>query len=109
MSAQRERGRSRKEKLREKCLRSSKGLCHSLTAAAGGLFLIGPMLIMSTKSSTRKSLVAVSAAMLVFIAVLTFGIRVSNIEVLVSTATHAAVLVVFFRSSAVGGGFRSQR
>jgi uncharacterized membrane protein len=69
MSTQRERGRSRKEKLRDKCLRSSKGLCRFLTAATGELFLIGPMLIMAIRPSTRKSLVTGSAGVLVFIAV----------------------------------------
>lgn len=74
-------------------------LCRFLIAAVGGLFLVGPMLIMAIDSSTKKSLITVSASVLLFIAVLTFGVRVSNVEALVSTATYAAVLVVFVGTS----------
>jgi hypothetical protein len=79
-------------------------LCRFIIAAVGGLFLVGPMLIMAIDSSTRKSLVTVSASVLLFIAVLTFGVRVTTIETLVSTATYAAVLVVFVGSSTGSSG-----
>jgi hypothetical protein len=66
---------------------------------------VDPMLIMAIDSSTKKSLVTASASILLFIAVLTFGVRVSNIEALLSTATYAAVLVVFVgRSTGSGNG-----
>jgi hypothetical protein len=65
------------------------------------------MLVMALGPSTEKSLVTVSAAVVLFAGVLTFGVRVTNVEALVSTATYAAVLVVFVGSSAevvrVGG------
>ncbi|KAI8725569.1 hypothetical protein NCS52_00128300 [Fusarium sp. LHS14.1] len=53
-----------------------------LVAVTGGLFLVVPMMIMTLRPSDVKSLVAVS-----------------NIETLVSTATYAAVLVVFVGTS----------
>jgi hypothetical protein len=40
--------------------------------------------------------------MVVFSLVLSLGIRVSNVETLVATATYAAVLVVFVGTSSVG-------
>ncbi|KAJ4421720.1 hypothetical protein N0V82_003564 [Gnomoniopsis sp. IMI 355080] len=64
-------------------------------AIAGGASLIVPMVIMALSPSQVKSLVTVSVAVVVFSLMLAFGIRVSNIETLVSTATYAAVLVVF--------------
>jgi hypothetical protein len=39
---------------------------------------------------------------------LTFGVRVGNVEALVSTATYAAVLVVFVGSSTGSGNNASQ-
>lgn len=78
-------------------------LCRFIIAAIGGLFLVGPMLIMAIRPSTAKSLITVSAFVFLFALVLTFGIRVTNIEGLVSTATYAAVLVVFVGSSTGGG------
>lgn len=68
-------------------------------AMAGGVFLVGPMLIMALGPSRTKSLVTVSVALVVFSMVLAFGIRVSNVETLLATATYAAVLVVFVGTS----------
>ncbi|CAN9441978.1 unnamed protein product [Alternaria alternata] len=78
-------------------------LCRFIIAAIGGLFLVGPMLIMAIRPSTAKSLITVSASVFLFAVVLTFGVRVTNIEGLVSTATYAAVLVVFVGSSTGSG------
>jgi hypothetical protein len=78
-------------------------LCRFIIAAIGGLFLVGPMLIMAIRPSTARSLITVSASVFLFAVVLTFGVRVTNIEGLVSTATCAAVLVVFVGSSTGGG------
>jgi hypothetical protein len=83
-------------------------LCRFMIAAVGGMFLVGPMLIMAIDSSTTKSLVTVSVSVLIFIGVLTFGVRVGNVEALVSTATYAAVLVVFVGSSTGSGNNASQ-
>jgi hypothetical protein len=74
-------------------------LCSFLIAALGGLFLIRPMLIMTIHPSKKKSLITVSASVVLFIVMLTFGVRVTNAEALVSTATYAAILVVFVGSS----------
>jgi hypothetical protein len=75
------------------------GLVRFLVATLGGLFLVGPMLIMAIHPSRNKSLITVSAAVFLFIAVLSFGVKVNNVEALVSTATYAAVLVVFVGTS----------
>ncbi|KAK0619026.1 hypothetical protein B0T14DRAFT_518430 [Immersiella caudata] len=80
-------------------------LARLLIALISGSFLIAPMVIMSFDPSQTKSLVTVASAVLLFILVLSFGIRVSNIETMVATATYAAVLVVFVGTSngSIGG------
>ncbi|KAM0273859.1 hypothetical protein ACHAQH_008191 [Verticillium albo-atrum] len=80
-------------------------LCRFIIALTGGGFLVGPMMIMALRPSLTKSLITVSAALVIFSIVLSFGIRVSNIETLVATATYAAVLVVFVGTSSgdIGG------
>jgi hypothetical protein len=57
------------------------------------------MLIMAIHPSTTKSLIIVSVSVFLFALALTSGVRVTNNEGLVSTATYAAVLVVFVGSS----------
>ncbi|KAK4237703.1 hypothetical protein C8A03DRAFT_44466 [Achaetomium macrosporum] len=79
-------------------------LARFLIAFTGGSFLICPMLILSLNPSTTKSLVTVSLAVLLFILLLSFGIRVSNVVTLVATATYAAVLVVFVGTSSGNTG-----
>ncbi|KAJ3462357.1 hypothetical protein MRS44_007143 [Fusarium solani] len=73
-------------------------------ATTGGLFVVVPMIIMSIDESQVKSLVTVSVAVVVFALIVSFGVRVSNIETLVSTATYSAVLVVFVGTSTGSGG-----
>jgi hypothetical protein len=70
-------------------------LTRFLLALAGGTFLVVPMTIMTLNPSQTKSLVTVSICVTLFALVLALGIRVSNLETLISTATYAAVLVVF--------------
>ncbi|KAI8673252.1 hypothetical protein NCS55_00644400 [Fusarium keratoplasticum] len=79
-------------------------LVRSTIAITGGLFVIVPMIIMSIDESQVKSLVTVSVAVVVFALSVSFGVRVSNIETLVSTATYSAVLVVFVGTSTGSGG-----
>lgn len=78
-------------------------LVRFLIAIVGGLFLIVPMLIMAIRPSEKKSLITVSASVFMFVMVLSFAVKVTNVEALVSTATYAAVLVVFVGTSSVGG------
>ncbi|KAM6507915.1 hypothetical protein FSOLCH5_013114 [Fusarium solani] len=73
-------------------------------AVTGGLFLIVPMTIMTLQPSDVKSLTTVSAFVLLFALCLSFIVKVSNIETLVSTATHAAVLVVFVSTNTGNSG-----
>lgn len=80
------------------------GLARFIMAIAGGVFLVVPMIVMTLQPSQTKSLVTVSVAVVVFSLLLSLGIKVSNIETLVSTATYAAVLVVFVGTSSGGGG-----
>lgn len=79
-------------------------LARLIAAFAGGVFLIVPMIIMTLNPSETKSLVTVSVAVVVFALILSFGIQVSNIETLLSTATYAAVLVVFVGTSSGNSG-----
>ncbi|KAI4861548.1 hypothetical protein F4820DRAFT_460871 [Hypoxylon rubiginosum] len=68
-------------------------------AITGGLFLVVPMLVMTIRPSPEKSLITVSTFVLLFALILAFAVKVSNIETLISTATYAAVLVVFVGTS----------
>ncbi|KAI4664701.1 uncharacterized protein J4E79_002999 [Alternaria viburni] len=79
-------------------------LARFLIAITGGLFLIVPMLIMAIDTSQKKSLITVSLSVFWFALALSFGVRTSNVEALVSTATYAAVLVVFVGTSSGDGG-----
>lgn len=78
-------------------------LVRFIMAFTGGIFLVVPMIIMTLNSSQTKSLVTVSVAVVVFSLILSFVVRVSNVETLVSTATYAAVLVVFVGTSSGSG------
>ena len=75
-------------------------LTRFIIAFTGGAALVVPMLIMSLPSIHRtKSLITVSLAVTLFAAMMSVGIRASNSETLVATATYAAVLVVFVGTS----------
>jgi len=79
-------------------------LARFVVAITGGLFLIVPMLVMAIDTSQKKSLITVSVSVLLFALALSFGVRTSNVEALVSTATYAAVLVVFVGTNSGDGG-----
>ncbi|TFA99954.1 hypothetical protein CCMA1212_008235 [Trichoderma ghanense] len=67
-----------------------------IVAFIGGAALLVPMLIMRLPRVTlAKSLVTVSVAVLLFAAFLSVFMRAGNTETMISTATYAAVLVVF--------------
>ncbi|KAL6879914.1 hypothetical protein HDV57DRAFT_498468 [Trichoderma longibrachiatum] len=67
-----------------------------MVAFIGGASLVVPMLIMALPRPTlAKSLVTVSVAVLLFAAFLSVFMRAGNTETMISTATYAAVLVVF--------------
>ncbi|KAJ5603748.1 hypothetical protein N7537_006704 [Penicillium hordei] len=70
-------------------------LTRFLVAITGGIFLVVPMIIMALHQSKTKSLVTVSVCIILFALIMALGVRVSNVETLVSTATYAAVLMVF--------------
>jgi hypothetical protein len=74
-------------------------LVRFLVGVIGGAFVVVPMITMTIDQSQSKSLITVSAAVIIFALVVSLGIRVSNIETLISTATYAAVLVVFVGST----------
>lgn len=62
------------------------------------------MIIMNIHESQVKSLATLLVAVVVCALIVSFGVRVSNIETLVSTATYSAVLVVFVGTSMGSGG-----
>ncbi|KUJ06296.1 uncharacterized protein LY89DRAFT_692549 [Mollisia scopiformis] len=70
-------------------------LSRLIVALAGGAFLIVPMLIMAINPTQTKSLVTASVGTLLFSCAISLGLSSSNNETMVSTATYAAVLVVF--------------
>lgn len=68
-------------------------------SCAALLALISPMCIMSIQPSLTKSLVTSTAFMILFACGVSFGVKCSNVETLVATATYSAVLVVFVGTS----------
>jgi len=77
-------------------------LVRFVIALTGGAFVVIPMIVMSINQSQTKSLITVSACVIIFALVASLGVRVSNVETLVATATYAAVLVVFVGTSNAG-------
>ena len=69
-----------------------------LMALVGGLFLIGPMLIMVTVNTLVASLVVTSACVVLFGLVMAWRLE-KPFDVLSATAAYAAVLVVFVGTS----------
>ncbi|KAL2204647.1 hypothetical protein CC79DRAFT_1398905 [Sarocladium strictum] len=57
--------------------------------------LVAPMCIMTLNPSSVKSLITSSVFMILFASALSFGVKTTNVETLVATATYSAVLVVF--------------
>ena len=78
-------------------------LVRLIISLTGGFFVVVPMIIMSLSPSQVKSLVTVSVSVVMFALLVSFGYRVSNVETLISTATYAAVLVVFVGTSTGSG------
>lgn len=70
-------------------------LSRFLIAFAGGAALVVPMVVMTIDKSVTKSLITVSLAVLLIAIFVSLGIRASNMETVLATATYAAVLVVF--------------
>ncbi|KAF2787943.1 hypothetical protein K505DRAFT_287021 [Melanomma pulvis-pyrius CBS 109.77] len=70
----------------------------------GGCALIVPMVIMVFNPSLPKSLVVVSVAVVLFALILGMVFKTNNKDTIVTTATYAAVLVVFVGSSGSGAG-----
>lgn len=70
-------------------------LARFIVAVIGIASLVIPMLIMSIRASQTKSLITASVSTVLFAIVLSFGLKTTNVETLVSTATYSAVLVVF--------------
>lgn len=104
-SDEEKRQRSKEYAERKRPLRVSRfvdRLVRFIIAITGGIFLVVPMIIMTLKPSETKSLVTASVAVVVFTLLLSFAVRVSNVETLISTATYAAVLVVFVGTSSGG-------
>jgi hypothetical protein len=81
-------------------------LARVLIALTGGAFLIVPMVIMVLNQGHNQvqNLVTASTAVVLFALAMAFGVRVSNAETLIATATYAAVLVVFVCTSTSSPG-----
>ncbi len=75
-------------------------LARFLVAFLGGTLLVVPMLIMRLPEvNVTKSLITVSICVLLFAGFLSVFFKASNTDTLISTATYAAVLVVFVGTS----------
>jgi len=79
-------------------------LARFIVGVAGGFALIVPMFIMALNPSLVKSLVTVSAAVILFALVLGLVFETDNKDTITATATYAAVLVVFVGTSGSAGG-----
>jgi len=73
-------------------------LAAAITAFAGGAFILVPMVFMSFCQSLVKSLITVSVSVLAFGFVIDSFVARTSAETFISTATYAAVLVVFVAS-----------
>ncbi|KAK4986806.1 hypothetical protein LTR66_007768 [Elasticomyces elasticus] len=75
-------------------------LARFIIAFVGGSVLVVPMLVMRLpRVGLAKSLITASIAVVLFSGALSIGLKASNTETLVATATYAAVLVVFVGTS----------
>ncbi|KAM7191225.1 hypothetical protein V8F20_009403 [Naviculisporaceae sp. PSN 640] len=78
-------------------------LARFIVGTAGGCALIVPMVIMALDPSLTKSLITVSAAVILFALVLSLVFETDNKDTITATATYAAVLVVFVGTSGASG------
>lgn len=67
------------------------------------LVVVIPMFIMLVHSSPKKSLIPSSVFMIMFACVLSFAVKTSNVDTLVTAATYLAILVVFIRANSLAG------
>lgn len=74
-------------------------LARALLAFSAGAALVVPMLIMALKPSGNKSLITTTVSVILFATALSLGIRTTNENKFVATATYAAVLIVFVGTS----------
>ena len=70
-----------------------------IIALAGGAALIVPVLIMTLHATLLSKLLTLGISVLLFSMATAIGLQATNPETLVSTATYAAVLVVFVGTS----------
>lgn len=77
-------------------------LQRTFMAILGGIFLIGPMLVMVLHNTKATSLITTSICAFLFGLVISVSLE-KPIEVLSATAAYAAVLVVFVGTNTGGG------
>jgi len=77
---------------------SVRALAAAMTTFAGGAFILVPMVFMSFSQSLVRSLITVSVSVLAFGFVVDSFVARTSAETFISTATYAAVLVVFVTS-----------
>ena len=70
-----------------------------LAALVSRLFVVVSMLVMVLKPSKITNLVTIIVAVRLFSVSLGFVLKANNVDTLVSTATYAAVLVVYMGST----------
>lgn len=85
-------GGTRRANLRISRLRSFQG--RLMTAAVGGIFLVGPMWLMTLHNTRYTALISTSVFVFVFGVLMASSLE-KPMDVLSSTAAYAAVLVVF--------------
>ncbi|QLI66849.1 uncharacterized protein G6M90_00g041160 [Metarhizium brunneum] len=78
-------------------------LVRLLVALVAVLVVVIPMFIVLVHSLPKKSLIPSSVFMIMFACVLSFMVKTSNVETLVTAATYLAILVVFVRANSLAG------
>jgi hypothetical protein len=72
-----------------------------LVSILAGIFLLVPMISMSYINSKKYLLITASLFVLLFAVTLSLASKATNQELMVATATYAAVLVVFVGQTSV--------
>ena len=78
-------------------------VANSIIALSSAAIIILPIVIMAFNPSRTKSLITLSASVILFGMLLTGIFRAKNTEVFAAVATYAAVLVVFVGTSGTAG------
>jgi hypothetical protein len=76
-------------------------LGRSISTLIAAIFLIVPLTLLSYETSKKVQLITISSFVVTFSSLVSFMLKVSNLEMMVVSATYAAVLSVFVSNVSV--------